>query len=124
MKEIEEAIGKKRIKRIGVQELGLEGEGSDGAAAINNGGFGEFEGDDENVYMKLEPQEFGDFDVETLAMSSMSMEEQVTHRDVNEDYLQDHDYVGVEKPFDEGFLGDLINEAFEDEIDTFVLDDP
>lgn len=116
MKEIEEAMGMKRIKRIGVEELELEGEGSD---AINNGGFGEFVDGDEEVYIKSEHQEFGDFNVE-----SMNMEDRITYRDINEDYLQDHDHVNVEKPYDEGLWGDLINKALEDEIDNFVLDDP
>ncbi|XP_057771543.1 heat stress transcription factor A-6b-like [Salvia miltiorrhiza] len=104
MKEIEAAIGKKKIKRINAAH-------------------------DEDEDVKVEPREFGGFDdleLETLAMSSssMDMEEQMLHRD-DYDHDHDHDHDNVdEKPFDEGFWGDLINGALEDEIDNFVLDDP
>lgn len=136
MKEIEEDIAKKRLKRIdhgsrnelevpfGVDGLGLEA----GVEAFGiDGRFGEFVGH-ENVHLKLEPQVFDEigsgFDVEfeTLAMSSMNMGDNgILDRGDNED--DSHNNLDVEKPFDEAFWGDLINEALEDEIE-FVRDDP
>lgn len=107
MKEIEEEITKKRIKRIDHVALGVEELGLEAGETIGNVGFGEFVNGDEDVYIKLKPQEFDEigtgFDVEfeTLAMSSMNMAgEQVLDRD-NEDDL--HNNLDVEKPFDEGF---------------------
>ncbi|KAI3469623.1 hypothetical protein Pfo_026286 [Paulownia fortunei] len=149
VKELEEAIGKKRRKRIdhgsrnaGVEEIvrergrndymidsvGLQelGQGGEASAAINNAGIGDF--GDGNLYVKLEPREYGDisgFDVvlERLAMSmegpSMNMEEQILHKD--DDDIEKH--LSAENSFDEGFWGDLINEGIEDEIGTIGVED-
>ncbi|KAG6432286.1 hypothetical protein SASPL_103861 [Salvia splendens] len=121
LQQMKEARGKrnmKKVKRIdgaafGVEELGLD--------QVDNIGGG-FVADD-SMYVKLEPQEFGGFDhveFETLPMEPMVVEEQIQYRDDHDD----HHNLDVEKPLDEGFWGDLINRAFEDEIENFVLDDP
>ncbi|KAL1543303.1 homogentisate 1,2-dioxygenase [Salvia divinorum] len=119
LQQMKEAMGTRKMKKVkridgaafGVEELGLD--------QVDNHEFVA----DEKLCVKLEPQEFGGFDhveFETLPMASMIVEEQIRHRD---DY-EEHHHVDVEKPLDEGFWGDLINGAFEDEIDNFVLDDP
>ncbi|KAH6821679.1 hypothetical protein C2S53_020621 [Perilla frutescens var. hirtella] len=126
IKAIEEAICKKKIKRIASTNVVAVDPTSDHA------GFGDFLGDDddEDLRVKLEPQEFDglinnigsgfDVEFETLqAMSSMNMDDQILHDNYNDD---DHHHL-MEKSFDEGFWGDLIHEALEDEIDTIVLDD-
>lgn len=130
MKEIEEAICKKRMKRIDAYGLGLEGSDHNAAA-----GFGDFVGDEnDDIYVKLEPQEFGDNNIgsgvdvelefERLAKSSMNMGEQILLHDQDSvDDIQDHN-LGVDKSFDDGFWGDLIEGALEDEIDTILLQDP
>ncbi|KAK4482847.1 hypothetical protein RD792_010019 [Penstemon davidsonii] len=134
-KEIEEAICKKRRKKIDdgsvdVEELGQEREidcfiidpnvgvgelKGGGNAYIDNVGFG-----DENSYVKLEPQEYGemsgfdDFELE-LEKLDMSMQEPLIMNNSNNNMG-----VGRENLFDE-FWGDLIiNEGrIEDEISTF-----
>ncbi|KAK4425627.1 Heat stress transcription factor A-6b [Sesamum alatum] len=126
MKELEDAIGKKRRKRIDLgsgnvgivrerernsymidsQEVGHGGEGSSTCAGIGD------------IYVKIEPEEFGeisgfDVELERLAMSmegpSMNMEDQMLHND-------NIDLISAEKPFDDdqGFWGGI-----EDEIGTF-----
>lgn len=121
LQQMKEAMGKRKMKKVkridgaafGVEELGLDDQ-------VDNIGGGFVA--DENLYVKLEPQEFGGFDhVEfetTLPMESMVVEELIQYRDDH------HHNLDVEKPLDEGFWGDLINGAFEDEIENFVLDDP
>ncbi|KAG6435590.1 hypothetical protein SASPL_100464 [Salvia splendens] len=118
LQQMKEAMGKRKMKKVkridgaafGVEELGLDDQ-------VDNIG-GEFVAD-ENLYVKLEPQEFGGF--EDLEFEALPMEQgQIQYRDDHDD----HHNLDVEKPLDEGFWGDLINGAFEDEIDNFVLDDP
>ncbi|KAL2229949.1 UNVERIFIED_CONTAM: Heat stress transcription factor A-6b [Sesamum indicum] len=130
MKELEDAIGKKRRKRIdlGSGNVGIVRERERNAYMIDsqelgcNGGEGSSSaiGD---IYVKIEPEEFGDkisgFDVELerLAMSmegpSMNMEDQMLHNDDHSDNI-DKNLISAEKPFDEGFWGGI-----EDEIGTF-----
>ncbi|KAL3828759.1 hypothetical protein ACJIZ3_017561 [Penstemon smallii] len=138
-KEIEEAICKKRRKKIddgsvdveelgqdrernsfmidphvGVQELGeLKGGGN---AYIDNLGFG-----DENIYVKLEPQEYGEmsgFDDFELEKLDMSMQEPLIMNNNNNNNMEGQ-ILGRENLFDE-FWGDLIiNEGIGDDISTF-----
>ncbi|KAL8485126.1 hypothetical protein ACS0TY_027425 [Phlomoides rotata] len=121
MKEIEDAISKKRMKRIDhCQDIRVYVD--------DDARFGEETNLDEGLCVKLEPQEFGDisgFDVEfeALAMDmqepmSMNMGDQIVQtfdNDSIENYL-----VTADKSFDEGFWGNLINEAIEDEINDGI----
>lgn len=95
MKEIDEEMGKKKMKMID-------------AAAFN----------DHDAYVEEVDGIGGGFDAEldlefeTFVMSSMNMEEQILHDQDNNnaDDIQDHDLgVDIDMPFDEGFWGDLIN---------------
>lgn len=119
MKEIDEAISKKRMKRIdygqdildddvGIQELGQLGE-------------------DESVSVKLEPQEFGgvsgfdDLEFEALAMDMqepmplMNMgSDQIHVQRFDDDRIEDH----LITADDGSFWGDLINETIEGLDDT------
>ncbi|KAI3459424.1 hypothetical protein Pfo_016087 [Paulownia fortunei] len=149
-KELEEAISKKRRKKIDhgsrnigveefvqeresytytdidsvvIQELGRGGEES--PYIVNNVGVGDFE--DGNIYVKVEPQEygdisgFGDVELEKLAMSMqgplVNMEEQVLQKDEDQVKLR-----SAENAFDEGFWEDLINEGIDDGIGTFGVE--
>ncbi|KAL0348901.1 UNVERIFIED_CONTAM: Heat stress transcription factor A-6b [Sesamum angustifolium] len=132
MKELEDAIGKKRRKRIdlGSGNVGIVRERERNAYMIDSqelgrhGGEGSSSAGIGDIYVKIEPEEFGDeisgFDVELerLAMSmegpSMNMEDQMLHNDDHNDNI-DKDLISADqKPFDEGFWGGI-----EDEIGTF-----
>ncbi|KAL0457154.1 UNVERIFIED_CONTAM: Heat stress transcription factor A-6b [Sesamum latifolium] len=132
MKELEDAIGKKRRKRIdlGSGNLGIVRERERNAYMIDSqelgchGGEGSSSAGIDDIYVKIEPEEFGndeisgfDVELERLAMSmegpSMNMEDQMLHNDDHNDNIY-KDLISEEKPFDEGFWGGI-----EDEIGTF-----
>ncbi|GFP86040.1 heat stress transcription factor a-6b [Phtheirospermum japonicum] len=131
MKELEELIGKKRRKRIDQANSNyIDNINIDQNVTNDVGIIGGFE-DGIDVYVKLEPEEYGDhisgFDLEfeRLKMSvegtSMNiMEEQIVPINDDDDYDDDDDLekrLVDENSFDEGFWGDLmINEGVEDEI--------
>ncbi|PIN06006.1 Heat shock transcription factor [Handroanthus impetiginosus] len=109
MKELEDAVGNKRKKRI---DLGSSN------TCMN------IEMNDE---VKLEPQGFGeisgfDVELERLGMNiegtSMNMDEQILEK--NDDL--EKNFAVDQKSFDEEFWGDLINEGIKDEIDTFGVE--
>ncbi|KAK6130181.1 hypothetical protein DH2020_036097 [Rehmannia glutinosa] len=130
IKELEEAIGIKRRKRIDhrVEERDINNNTS---YMINDDNVGDFE-DGNNVYVKLESEEYygGDdisgFDVElerlsmgTMERPSMNVDEQIILKD--DDDMEKH-FGHVENSYDEGFWGDLIinddDQGIGDEIGT------
>lgn len=140
MKELEDAIGKKRRKRIDLCSInvGVEGivrereryacmvdDSGVGSQELGHGGEGSSAGIGD-LYVKIEPEEFGeisgfDVELERLAMSmegpSVNMEEQILHSDDDDDDIEKDLINSAEKPFDEGFWGGI-----EDEIGKFGIE--
>ncbi|XP_022872474.1 heat stress transcription factor A-6b-like [Olea europaea var. sylvestris] len=109
-KELEEAISKKRRKRI---DHGRAEVGEETNTYVDNVEFEEIvkigEG---NIYVKS--QEYGDIIGEPSGISMHMEEERLQKNDDTENQEN------ADKSFDVGFLEDFINESIDDEIGTFV----
>ncbi|CAI9776808.1 unnamed protein product [Fraxinus pennsylvanica] len=109
-KELEEAISKKRRKRI---DHGRAHVGEDSNTYIDNDEVEELvEIGEGNIF--VEPQEYGDIIGEP---SGISMHKEEEHLQKNDDIENQEN---ADKSFHVGFWEDLINEGIDDEIGTFV----